>query len=496
MSDETKDAPEADQNAPDADVRTDEQAQAEQAGPEDGLPPVDVDIEDAGTLRKKVAVTVPRERIDAKFNEMFGELGQSAQVPGFRVGHAPRRLIEKRFGREVAEDVRNGVVGEALGQVLEGQELNVLGEPDLDVDAIELPDSGPLSFSFEVEVAPDFDLPEYKGIPLKRPSAEVTDELVDQSLEQFLASRGTFRPVKGPAEEGDMVDVDFKVVGENIEHVESDTELRVRPAQVQGIPLEDLGQALAGTKPGDTRTLKATVPAGHPNENWRDKDVEITIDVKDVKRLESPELDDELARDMGFASAAELREAVRDNLEDRLAEEAQRSMREQACKHLLDAVEFDLPPEASDRHANRLLTRRYVSMMMQGVPREQLDGQISQLQEQAKEEAATDLKLSFILGNIADAEGIQVDEGEVNARVAAMARQQNRRPERLRQELSAEGRMETLVNSLLEEKALDHIVQSAEVTEVKAGDEQAEDKQEPSPSAGGAEDEETGESNE
>ena len=116
----------------------------------DDLPKCGVAVEDAGTLKKKVTVTVPRERIDAKFDELYGELGHSAQIPGFRIGHAPRRLVEKRFGREVGKDVRNGIIGESIGQALEQAELSTLGEPDLDLEAIELPDDGDLAYSFEV----------------------------------------------------------------------------------------------------------------------------------------------------------------------------------------------------------------------------------------------------------------------------------------------------------------------------------------------------------
>ena len=154
MSDETKnDAPEA---------ATDQ--------PEDNLPKNTVEVEDAGTLKKKITVTVYRDKIDAKRDEMFGELGTSAQVPGFRIGRAPKRLLEKRFGKEVSQDVRNSLIGESVGEAIKETELKTLGEPDIKLDEIELPDTGDLSFSFEVEVAPEFDLPKLKGIPVNKPA--------------------------------------------------------------------------------------------------------------------------------------------------------------------------------------------------------------------------------------------------------------------------------------------------------------------------------------
>ncbi len=130
----------------------------------DDLPKNTVEVEDVAALKKKVAVTVPRGRIDAKMNEMFGELRTTAQVPGFRVGRAPQRLVEKRFGKEVAQDVRNALVGESIGSAIEDAELKTLGEPNIDLDTIELPDSGDMTFSFEVEIEPQFDLPDTGGI--------------------------------------------------------------------------------------------------------------------------------------------------------------------------------------------------------------------------------------------------------------------------------------------------------------------------------------------
>jgi len=173
--------------------------------PKDNLPENTVAAEDAGVLRKKVTVTVPRQRIDAKFNEMFGELSKTAMVPGFRIGHAPRRLIEKRFGKEVGEDVRNALVGESIGKAVEKVNLKTLGEPDLDLDKITVPDSGEMTFSFEVEVAPEFTLPQLTGIKVTKPKLELTDQRVDEALEQYRLGQVRYEATDHPAAEGDAV---------------------------------------------------------------------------------------------------------------------------------------------------------------------------------------------------------------------------------------------------------------------------------------------------
>ncbi len=475
MAEETKNAEEQDLAADDgvaADVKA-ETAESEEAK----LPDNAVTVEDAGTLKKKVTIQVNRQRIDAKFDEMFGELGRTAQVPGFRIGRAPRRLIEKRFGKDVADDVRNALVGEAISDAMEKAEFKTIGEPDIKLDEIELPENDEMTFSFEVEVAPEFDLPDYKGIEIKRPAIEVTDERVDELLTAHRHRYGRFIPIDTPAEAGDVVIADVTITGENIDHKQPNTELRVAPAQIEGIILEDLPKILAGNKTGDSPSVKATVPAGHPNEDWREKEVTVTFDIQDVKRLELPELNEDFAKQEGFESLSEMRELFRERIQSRASVEQQRAMREQVRDYLLKNTSFDLPEGLAKRHADRLLARRYVDLLTRGVPRDQIDQNIQELQAAVSEQAETDMRLTFVLGKLAEAEEIEVDDGEVNTRIAQMAAQYNRRPERLRQEMTNEGTLDYLAASIREEKAIEKVLEKANIVDAGTeGDEKKDDK--------------------
>jgi len=465
MPDETESIPEPDSaQVPEQEAAPPAQVES-QAEEQPQRPPYEVTVEDVGTLRKKLTVTVGRDRIQAKFDEMFGELARSAAVPGFRVGHAPRRLIEKRFGKEVGEDVRNALVGEAMGAVLEQESLDVLGEPEIELEKILLPEEGDLQFSFEVEVAPQFDLPDYEGIEIHRPPVEITDEDVDRALEGLLRSYGRFKPVDSPAAEGDMVVADVSIRGDDIDVEHKNVELRVAPAEIEGIPLEDLGKVLTGLKVGQSAQVKAEVPAGHPREQWRGKEVTFDLTVRDVKRLEAPELTDEFAAQAGFGSVQEVRETARRQLEARAEQNRRRSMRRQVEKYLLEHTSLELPEGITARHTNGLLSRRYVQLLMAGVPQEQIRQNLQTLRERVSSEAVEQLKLSFILEKLAEAEGVEVDDAEVNAHIAEMARRQNRRPERLRQEMRDEGSLDSLRASIREEKAVAKILEKARIVD-------------------------------
>lgn len=443
------------------------EAKSPEETPADTLPENQVNIEDAGVLKKKVTVTVPRERIDAKLGEMFGELSKSALVPGFRIGHAPRRLIEKRFGREVGQDVRNALVGESIGSAIEKSKLNTLGEPNIDLDTIELPEKGELAFSFEIEVAPEFDLPALDAIEVKRTALEINDERINEQLEQWRQSQARFEATTDAVQATDVITADVRITGDGIdEHLHKDHVVRVAPGQIEGLPLVDLPTVLAGKKIGETATATVKVPEAHPNEGWRGKDATVELTVSAVRRRILPEIDEAFAQGAGFESLTKLRELVASNLQARLASETKRAMRDQVCKYLLDTTRFDLPQGVAARHANRVLQRRYVDLLQRGVPRERIDENLTQLAAAANEQAQADLKLTFILGKVAESQGVTVDEGEVNARIAAMANEYNRRPERMRQELEQEGTLSEIEVSIREEKALDKLLETAKVTEI------------------------------
>ncbi len=449
------------------------QSESQEGEAEGILPPESVKVEEIGTLKKKVTVTVPADKISTKRQEMFGELSQTAQVPGFRIGHAPQRLIEKRFRREVGEDVRNALVGQSLGEAIEQADLKVLGEPELNLQEIELPEKGDLEYSFEAEVAPEFDLPETKGIKVERRVLEVNEERINERVEQYRQMTSRYEVTDKAAAEGDAITADVRISGEGINETQiKEVSLRVAPGQVEGIPLVDLGKALTGKKVGQTASLTVKVPEAHPNESWRGKDAEIELEISQVRQRILPEANDELARSFGFESIADLRERVGKNLQSQVAGETRRSMRDQISEYLLDNIEFDLPEGVVSRYTVTVLRRRYVDLLYRGVPREKIDENLTQLQAAASEEAKRNLKLSFILDKVGDVEKIEVSEGEVNARIAEMAARANRRPERFRQELANDGTLQHVEDSIRDEKALEKLLENAQIIEVAPDEEE------------------------
>jgi trigger factor len=433
-----------------------------------------VRIEDAGPGAKKVSVEIPHDRIVSELDKQYKDLRKEAALPGFRIGHAPQKLIEKRFSADVKEQVRRALISESYGQAVEKNNLQVIGEPDFEnPDAIKLPeDDSAMSYSFTVEVQPDFTLPDLTGLKVRKPKIEIKEENVDQAMLNLREGQGALVPVEDRGlEAGDFLtaDVHAKVDGKVVAH-RHDAEIVVRPGRVLGIQIDDLVNHLAGLKPGETRSFTVKAPDTHPSEEIRGKDVEIEVALKDFKKLELAEVNQAFLEDLGFENETELRAALREQMVEKITQDVQQALREQVSKHLLDNVQLDLPAKLSEKQANRVVQRRAMDLLNRGLPQDQILANVEALKAGAQEEAVRELKGFFILQKLAEQQGVDIDEAELNGRIAMLAAQQGQRPEKLKQTMTKDGSLSTLYVQMREQKAIDKVLEGAQIEEVSVED--------------------------
>ena len=431
----------------------------------------DVKVEDSGPATKKISVQVPADRISTKLAEQFKELRKQAAIPGFRPGHAPQKLVEKKFASDVRDQVARTIISESYDQAVKKYSLQVIGEPEFeDSEKLKLPESGDFQYSVNVEVQPQILLPPLTGLRVKRPHVTVTDENIDQAMSNL---RQQYGGALVPVEEdrgvtaGDYVIADVHVKdGENVVAHEHDAQLVARRGRINHIDIEDLADKLAGARPGEKRAFKVTAPEFHPNESIRGKELEIEIEVKDVKRLELPEVTKEFLDSLGFDTVEELRQALRERMEEQIQYDIQQDMRNQINNYLLQNVHIDLPAKLSDRQADRVVSRRAVDLMMRGLPPEQVEAAVETLRTGARDEAIRELKLYFILQRVAAEQGVDVTEAELNGRIALLASQRGERPERMKQEMAKDGRLGSLYLQMREQKALDKVLETAVIEDL------------------------------
>ena len=216
---------------------------------------LEVKVDTRSTCERHVTVTVPRTDIERYFDKEFSELMPTAQVPGFRPGRAPRKLVETRFRKAIGDKVKSELLMDCLTQVNEDQKLAAISEPTLDLEAVELPAEGPLTFEFDVEVRPEFDMPKWKGLVIEKPTREFSDADVSETLQSILARRGRLVLFDGAAEAGDYIttNLTFKHGDEVLASAKEEV-IRIRPVlSFRDGKIEGFDKLMAGVRGGETR---------------------------------------------------------------------------------------------------------------------------------------------------------------------------------------------------------------------------------------------------
>jgi len=452
--------------------QTQEQTEEQQAAEEKAKKPDNiVTIEDAGPCKKKVSIEIPEESIKITTDEQYENLRKEALVPGFRKGRAPRRLLEKRFGKETTEQIKLSLLAEASESAIKDNEIDALGEPDIDFEKIEMPDKGSLKFDFEIEVRPEFELPELEGIPVTKTTLEVTDEQIDREIERMQRWSGVWTPRKdGAVEPEDQIIADALVKAEDIEEEQKldNIEIYVRKNGFVGaVPVEKLDELLTGAKAGETKQINTEVPKTYFREEYRGKKVDISIEIKDIKWLKPAELNQEFLTRLGVEDENELREKTQDTLHSRLEAQVRTEMSEQIYEYLHDNTKLDLPLDIVAQQATSLLQRQYTNLMMRGLPREQLNEQIEQLQAGSEEQAKKQLKTFFIMDKIADKLDINVSDEEINGHIAQLAIQKGQRPEKMREDMERNGSLAQFTLEVRQNKCIEKLLETAKITEKK-----------------------------
>ncbi|HLA85405.1 MAG TPA: trigger factor [Thermoguttaceae bacterium] len=447
-----------------------ETAAAEEEKAEETQPlELEVAIEKKGACERHVTVTIARADIDRYFDKEFTDLVKKAEVPGFRPGHTPRKLIETRFRKDVTDRVKGTLLMDAIGQATDKEDLSVISEPDLDVEAVKLPDEGPMTFEFDVEVRPEFATPQWKGLSIKRPVREFSAADVDVQLKRVLARWGRLIPKDGPAETGDYITVNLKFTdGDRVLSNAEEEVIRIRPTlSFRDGNVLKFDKLMAGVTAGETREGKAKLSDDAPNLPLRGKEVTATFEVLEVKQLELPELTPEFLESVGeVESEADLRDMIKDNLVRQLEYQQHQQAREQVTAALTEAAKWDLPQEMLKRQSRRELQRAVLELQRSGFSEEEIRRHENELRQHSMESTARALKEHFILERIAEDEEIEVDEADYNDEIALIATQTGDSARRVRARLEKGGMMDALHNQIIERKVIDKILAAATFKEV------------------------------
>lgn len=445
-------------DAPDAEV-----AEASQRLPQT------VVITDAGPCKKHVKVTVERAAIDSRMDEKFSDMmiKNPVQVAGFRTGKAPRKIVEKKFFKEIASEVKNEILMKSLEQLAEEETLSPLSPPELDPSKVLIPvgEDEPMVYEFNIEVRPEFDLPDYKGLKIRRPVHTFTPDDIQRESKRILEPYGTLAPKEGEnvtVEMDDLVTTTLVIKdGDSELNKVNEVRLKVekRLALEDGVA-EDFGKKLVGAKVGDTREVGITLSQG-VNPTLRGKVVSAHFTILDIKTMRLPELTPDLLSQFSVRNADQFEEVVSTRLERFLQYQQRQTARTQVLQSLAGATKWELPQDLLQRQARKTLARRVMEMRGAGMTEDQIVSRERALTQDALRSTAAALQEHFVLQKIADLEKLEIEDADIEAEIDAVADRTGESPRKVRGRMEREDLMESLATELLERKALDLVLETA-----------------------------------
>ncbi len=423
-------------------------------------------IEDISPVKKKVQITVDPKEVEASIMAAVALYRTSVQIDGFRKGKVPASVIEKRFHDKIYEEAKQDLVNVHLNSVV--QELKVSPVSSIDFDGGALERDVPYVYTISFEVLPTFDLPPYEGLEIEQEKAVVKDSEVEEFITRMRKDRAELKPAegKGPAEDGQVVVLDFAAFkdGAPLEGVSAQSfEMGIGEGQA----LEGFESLVKGTCLNETKEGDITFPEDFLAPDLAGKTVTMKVTIHAIKDRILPELNDDFAKTMGQTSVEKLREAFVDSYMRSRQGLHKSTAQKQLLDKLLKMVDFALPETMVENHTQSIVAERVARTERQGRSVESLGKSVEELTAEARTEAESITRAQVFLMSIAAKEELEVQEQEVDMALYQLAQRSGEDFKQLKDSYVQSGRIFTLRDRILADKAMEAIYTKAKVTEVE-----------------------------
>ena len=414
-----------------------------------------------------ITTEVERPDLEAAYERTYKRYQRWIELPGFRAGKAPRHMIEQKYTDQLKAATVEDLATAILRSVLKQNKLEPITSPRM-TEEPEYPESGPLTFGVELEVSPAVELKDYSGMKLTKRKAAISDDDVEKTLKSILEQHATYEELteERPAAFGDWVVVDYSGTVEEQEVLKR-ANAWVEISSESRVPVPGFAEELMGVKKGEVREFSMTAPADFFKSEVAGKQIAFSVTVNEVRERVIPELTDELVKtiDPSCTTQEELKEAIRKNqLQYRGAEE-QRRLRDLAREQLVQMHPIPLPPSIVHGRVRRLLEEEVRRRMQQGQSEEQVKEQIEEIKKQMTQTAEMQVRAEYILDAIARKESVTVSEQDIMPQLQYYASAFRRDVASVRKMFEREGQLDLLRQTALENKALDIVLEQAEIKE-------------------------------
>jgi trigger factor len=435
---------------------------------------VNATLENLGPCKKLLRVEIDQAAVDAEFGRTTAEFQRRARLPGFRPGKAPKGLIAKTFSKDIAEEVKRKLISEGYRKALEQHKLRVIGYPD--IEEIRFGEGEPLQFAATLELAPEFELPEYRGIPVRLEARTVTPEDIERALMVLREQRVSYRDVARPVQVNDYIVINYAGTCEGKSITETAPAARglseqkgfwMRVEHNSFIP--GFTDQLVGAQAGEKRTVEVVFPADFVARELVGKRGTYEVELLQVKERVLPELDEAFAKGYGAGSVEELRQGVSADLQNELKRKQKEVIRNQLVESLMRRVDFDLPESLVADETRSVVYDIVREQHERGVSREAIDEKKEAIYSYASGNARDRIKAAFLLGRIAEKENITATREEIMQRVTQLAEQYQVKLDKFIRELEDRNGIAQIREQIITGKVLDFLEAHAKIEEVPPG---------------------------
>lgn len=426
-------------------------------------------LEEISPVKKKLEIEIEAGEVDKRIDEAYRELKKGVRLPGFRAGKVPRKILERRFGSQVIDDVTRRLVSETLPKAVEQTNTIPLSMPVIENEILKLGQN--FKYSALMEVRPEFELKDYMGLEVEKERFSVSDEDVEAQLEEIRKTHGRLSSIETERgiKEGDFSVIEYEGFenGKALEGIKNSNFLiNVGSHDFHS----DFEKALIGLKKGEMSEFDVDFGEDYSQPKLAGRSVRFKVKVIDIKEMSLPELNDEFAKNLGadFKDLNDLKDKIRETLIEREGKRVDRELKMRLLKKVTDSVDFELPESLVDSELNGAIENIRQNFLRSGSSMEQAGLDEEKLKNDLKPASEKRVKDMLVLAEIARSNDLDITEAELSGGFKELSMKTGQDPEALRQYYEANNLRESFRQQLLEEKTLNYLVKGANIIEVEA----------------------------
>ncbi len=435
---------------------------------------METSIEEISQVKRRLTIEIDAKEVTKKLDQAYRRISRSVSIKGFRPGKAPRRIIEQYYGKEIMDDVKTDLIKESLSKALEETKLLPIGGPSIEDDAVKAGEN--FKYSVTMEVRPDFELKDYRGISVEKEILNISEDNIDKKLEEIREAHAKLISINEDRgiEDGDYVIIDYEGFwnGKPLKGIHG-KDIMVHVGSENFYPEFESG--ILGLKKHGTKDIVIDFNGGFRDRRLAGKAVTFRVHVQDIKEKELPELNDDFAGSLGsgFKSLADLREMVEKDITLQEERRIDRELKDRLLKKIAATVGFELPQAMVDSEIERSIAQIKRNHLRSGTTLESAGISEERLRKDLRQSAEQRVKEELVLGKIADMETIQIEEADIRRGFQELAARTGSDLALVQQYYEKNNLMDQFRNQLLVEKILNHLVQGVKIVEVEEISEKA-----------------------